>query len=252
MQGARYESGLDNSPMYDGEFFDTYTTHLMQLADVGMSSMVAQEAYALSKLAAAIGRPEGPMLKARGDALSAAIAKHLWMAHDGIFTNLFANGTFYPRRSPTSFYAMQAGAATDAQATTMMNSSHFCIAKGGDFKGNSDTCYWGLPSIEASDPAFPALGYWRGYVWGPQTMLTCWALQNDAYKGNAAVTTGRKVLCSQMKQLMLSQWNEHRHICENYNPHKTADTSKGDCSGSKFYHWGALNGLVGLIEQGYW
>ena len=24
--------------------------------------------------------------------------------------------------------------------------------------------YWGLPSIQHADPAFPALGYWRGYV----------------------------------------------------------------------------------------
>jgi hypothetical protein len=24
----------------------------------------------------------------------------------------------------------------------------------------------GLPSIEGSDAAFPALGYWRGFVWG--------------------------------------------------------------------------------------
>lgn len=24
------------------------------------------------------------------------------------------------------------------------------------------------------------------------------------------------------------------------------------CSGSKFYHWGALNGLIGLVEEGFW
>ena len=34
----------------------------------------------------------------------------------------------------------------------------FCVAKDGDFAGNTDTCYWGLPSIQASDPAFPPLG----------------------------------------------------------------------------------------------
>ena len=36
MQDARYESGLDNSPMYDlpDSVFKNETTHLMGLADV--------------------------------------------------------------------------------------------------------------------------------------------------------------------------------------------------------------------------
>ena len=87
--------------------------------------------------------------------------------------------------------------------------------------------------------------------------------------------TARKGLAKQMAGLMMSQWHQatpphllfthllctlyvhtfyshpqHRHICENYNPHKTADTSHGDCSGTKFYHWGALNGVIGLMEDG--
>ena len=40
----------------------------------------------------------------------------------------------------------------------LLSPQHFCISPNGDFKGNSEVCYWGLPSIEASDPAFPALG----------------------------------------------------------------------------------------------
>ena len=35
-QDARYESGLDNSPMYDGEFYDTDAHHMM-MYDVGES-----------------------------------------------------------------------------------------------------------------------------------------------------------------------------------------------------------------------
>jgi hypothetical protein len=34
-------------------------------------------------------------------------------------------------------------------------------------------------------------------------------------------------MCKQMGPLM-SQWTQHRHICENYNPHKSADTTGGD------------------------
>ena len=78
--------------------------------------------------------------------------------------------------------------------------------------------------------------------------LTYWSLQN--YDHVLAVRKGRKALVKQMGALMMSQWNGHRHICENYNPHKDADTSGGDCAGTKFYHWGALTGLIGMIEDG--
>ena len=46
----------------------------------------------------------------------------------------------------------------------LLSPDHFCIAPKGDFVGNADECYWGLPSIQRGDPAFPPLGYWRGYV----------------------------------------------------------------------------------------
>ena len=52
----------------------------------------------------------------------------------------------------------------------LMNSSRFCVAPHGDFAGNRDDCYWGLPSIAADDPAYPPLGYWRGFVWGPMAL----------------------------------------------------------------------------------
>jgi hypothetical protein len=55
-----------------------------------------------------------------------------------------------------------------------------------------------------------------------------------------------------MTALMLSQWRQHRHICENFSPHKTADDHGGDCSGTKFYHWGALAGMITLVEEGFY
>jgi hypothetical protein len=78
--------------------------------------------------------------------------------------------------------------------------------------------------------------------------LTYGALQQ--YDHVPAVRTARKALAKQMGSLMMSQWSSHHHICENYNPHKTADTTGGDCSGTRFYHWGALTGLIGLVEDG--
>lgn len=186
------------------------------------------------------------------------IRRYLWDEFNGIYVNKFVNGTFHRRISPTSFYAMMSYAPSDSQAAAitnnwLFNSSRFCISPRGDFSGNRDDCYWGLPSISADDPAYLKKGvwnYWRGYTWGPMAVLTYWSLQN--YDHVPEVRQGRVALCRQMSAIMMNQWHQYRHICENYNPHKTADTSGGDCSGTPFYHWGALTGLIGLMEDVAW
>ena len=49
-----------------------------------------------------------------------------------------------------------------------------------------------------------------------------------------------------MATLMLTQWNRNRYICENFSPARDA----AECTGTKFYHWGALLGLIAMEEQG--
>ena len=129
----------------------------------------------------------------------------------------------------------------------LLSPDHFCISPAGDFAGNADECYWGLPSIERSDAAYPPLGYWRGYVWGPMAQLTYWSLQAYDDEPSGVVRKGRRALVKQMGQLYLSQWRRHGHCCENYNPHKNGT----ECTGMYFYHWGALNGFIGLLEGGF-
>ena len=77
-------------------------------------------------------------------------------------------------------------------------------------------------------------------------MLTYWSLQR--YDHVPAVRAARKSLCKQMTAMMLNMWRRHRHICENFSPHRDAT----DCSGTQFYHWGALAGMITLIEEGYY
>ena len=87
--------------------------------------------------------------------LTKLISEHLWHEELGTFSNkLSTNNTFYPRITPTSFYPLLAGAASDSQAATivkewLLNPKRFCIAPNGDMDGNSDDCFWGLPSINA-------------------------------------------------------------------------------------------------------
>mmetsp|Transcript_74654 Transcript_74654/g.175181 ORF Transcript_74654/g.175181 Transcript_74654/m.175181 type:complete len:359 (+) Transcript_74654:123-1199(+) len=250
MQGARYESGLDNSPMYDGEFFNNKTAQ-MQLVDVGFSAMVAADALHLAELGRAIGRPEATMLEERGHKLSTLVTTQLWHDDLATFSNRFPNGTFYPRISPTSFYPLMTANATDTQARTIVEEwllqpkNKFCVNVNFP-EGSNPDCYWGLPSINSLDPAYPPLGYWRGYVWGPMAQLTYWSLQE--YSHLPEVNVGRKALCKQMTAMMLNQWRRNRHICENFNPHQNAT----DCSGTLFYHWGGLAGMISLVEGGFY
>jgi len=248
MQGARYESGLDNSPMYDGDFFDK-KTHKMQLYDVGMSSLLAAEAQALGQLAKTIGRSEYLELFAIHDSLKKSLAT-LWNSKILSFSNMHPNNTFNSRISPTLFYPYLVGVPSDSQAASqvsawLVNNSRFCISENWP-NGMADTCYWGLPSISADDPSFPPLGYWRGYIWGPMVQLTYWSLLQ--YDHVPIVSSARKAMCRQMSAMMMNQWNLHRHICENFSPHKDAT----ECTGTKFYHWGALSGLVTIQEAGLW
>ena len=64
----------------------------------------------------------------------------------GLYVNRRTNGSFYRRVSPTSFYPMLSGIATQEQATIMMRKLHspdyFCVSSEGDFEGLRDDCYW--------------------------------------------------------------------------------------------------------------
>ena len=134
----------------------------------------------------------------------------------------------------------------------LLSPDHFCISADGDFQRNRDACYWGLPSIEASDAAFPGLGYWRGYVWGPMALLTYWGLQNY---NSTAVNTARAGLCRQMNALLLTKWRERALVCETYHPSRLhegcAPAGLGTSGSMKMYHWGALTGFIALLERGF-
>jgi putative isomerase len=144
----------------------------MQLIDVGMTAMVVSEARHLAKLGDLIGRnADAKDLRSHADKLTASLAVYNWANDSDVFANRYPDGgKFYRRISPTSFYPLMAKAATDEQAAAMvqkwlLDPTHFAITTAGDHVGNSDDNYWGLPSIDARDPAFPKLGYWRGFVW---------------------------------------------------------------------------------------
>ena len=233
LQAAKYESGLDNSPMYDHAPFDPQS-HQMHLADVGLMSLYIADCDALAAIADVLGRStEAKELRDRAGIYRVSL-RTLWDEKTGMFLNKdLDTGRLSARVSPTNFYPLLAKAATAEQADRMVREH---LLNPVEFWGD-----WVIPSIARSDPAFRDQDYWRGRVWGPMNYLVYLGLRN--YDQPAA----RKQLAERSLALFQKEWIENGHVHENYN----AITGTGDDVGSsdRFYHWGALLGLIDYLEK---
>jgi len=232
-QGAVYESGLDNSPIYDGSFYNS-KTHLLEYADVGMTSLYVADCDALAEIAETLGKTaEAKELRDRAERYRAKL-QTLWDEKAGIFLNKdLHTGKLNGRLSPTNFYPMLAKAASPQQAKTMIEKH---LTNPAEFGGE-----YVIPSIERDDPAFKDQNYWRGRIWGPMNYLVYLGLLNyDA-------ANVQKEFADKSYELFLKEWREKGHVHENYN----AITGTGDdvVSSDRFYHWGALLGYVEYLEQ---
>ncbi|UCE06921.1 MAG: hypothetical protein JSW07_02460, partial [bacterium] len=233
-QAAAYESGLDNSPMYDGVPFDT-TTHLLQIADVGLMGLYIGDCEALREMAEILGREnEAQELQAQAEKYRTKL-QNLWDEDFGLFLNKrLDTGELSRRISPTNFYALIGKAATQEQANRMIE-EHFYNPQ--EFWGE-----WIMPSIARNDTGYTGRDYWRGSIWAPMNFLVYRAMRNyDLPKA-------RRDLADKSNALLMKQWQEKGYIRENYY------TETGGNPGARsdhFYHWGALLGMIALIEDGY-
>ena len=123
-QGAAFESGLDNSPMYDDVPYNKQT-HLMELADVGLNGMYVMDCLALADIAGVLGRhAEARELRERAKEFQIAL-RALWHEESAMFLNLRTDsGEYSQRLSPTNFYALLGRGATQEQAEAMI-AKHF-------------------------------------------------------------------------------------------------------------------------------
>lgn len=233
LQAAKFESGLDNSPMYDSAFYDP-ATHQMAFADVGLMGMYIADCDALAAIADALAKQaEARELRGRAVKYRASLAM-LWDEQTGIFLNKdLHTGQFSHRLSPTNFYPLLARAATPYQADRMIR-EHLLNPK--EFWGE-----WVIPSIARDDPAFKDQNYWRGRIWGPMNYLVYLGLRNYNFPDV------RRQFAQKSLDLFLREWRKNRHVHENYN----AITGWGDDvrNSDRFYHWGALLGLIQYMEE---
>ena len=233
-QAAAYESGLDNSPMYDDMVFDP-ETHLMKLADVGLMGLYIMDCRCMIEMYRILGRDDMiPELEARKAKVEQALSG-LWDEEVGMFLNRnLTDGTLSRRMSPTNFYALQADFVTDTQKKRMME-EHFY---------NPEE-FWGeyiIPTIARNDPAFPEHGYWRGRIWAPTNYLAYAAMKYAGLKKECGD------LARKSEELILKEWRLHGHVHENYSCYNGLGC--GLVCSDKFYHWGGLLAYIALDNDG--
>lgn len=232
LQAAKFESGLDNSPMYDDVVFNR-ETNTMELDDVGLNSLYALDCWALSKIAKELGEYNDEMEYVEEFyQMRRRINSLLWDKDAGIYKNRYWDGRFSDRLSPTCFYPLLAGIPTKEMAKYMI--SKYLL---------DETKFWGryiIPSTPKDDPAFKDNNYWRGRIWAPMNFLVYEGLKRYGFD-EIAYQFAKKSL-----DLFLKEWKEEGHIHENYN----AIDGEGDDvkSSDPLYTWGGLLGYIGQEE----
>jgi len=232
---AGYESGMDDSPMYEDVPFNT-EKNVLELQDVGLTSLVIADSLALAGMAAILGRgEEREELEDRARTLSTALDR-LWNREIGFYLNRHSDtGLQSERLSPTLFYPLIAG-VPDADRATRMVEEH--LLNPSEFWGT-----WVIPSIARSDPAFPSQRYWKGAIWPPLNFLTYLGLRRSGFPDVAAEVADKS------HELFLREWSRQGYVSENY----SAITGTGDddrLSSDRFHSWGALMGVMAFVEAG--
>ena len=230
-QGASYESGLDNSPMYEDIPFD-YDNHRFMLDDVGLSGLFIADCYALSEMAEVLG-----FLDDKDKFLDRATEmenrlEELWDEETGLYLNRRTdNGEKEKRISPFHFHALFSKKVSSERKNRIIKEH---LLNKDEFWTN-----YPLPSIAKSDPSYVKQTYWQGRVWAPMNFLVYEAL----------VTAGElevaKMLADKSEKLILKEWLECGHVHENYDPEngEGCNNERSD----KFYHWGGLLAYISLI-----
>ncbi len=232
---AGYESGMDDSPMYEGVPFDSETSTLA-LQDVGLTSLVIADSDALAEMAALLGRTDEQIeLEERAGRLREAMER-LWSEETGLYLNRRSDtGELSERLSPTLFYPLLAGAPDGQRAERIV---HDHLLDRDEFWGR-----WVIPSIARNDPAFPEQRYWKGAIWPPLNFLTYLSLQRSGHTVVASQVAAKSL------ELFLTEWCRQGYVSENY----SAITGTGDddhLSSDRFHSWGVLMGIMAFIEAG--
>jgi len=235
--GASMESGWDGATLYKDVPFDTKRA-ILTMWDVALNSLYVMDCRALANIAAELGKEaDATELRDRADFYQQNLQR-LWDPETGYFRNKsWVTNQFSAVTSVNGFYPMLAKAATEEQVKTMLEEYFY---NPNEFYGQ-----WIIPTMARSHSAFHDKElYWDGKIWPPVNFLVYLGLRN--YNFEEAVKA-RKDLVQKSRDLLLLDWNNRRHVRENYD----TETGIGEIEkrSDSFYHWGGLLGLISLIEE---
>ncbi|MCL2248237.1 MAG: hypothetical protein FWC13_03095 [Oscillospiraceae bacterium] len=232
---AMYESGLDNSPMYDDVVFNEQT-HTLELNDVGLNALYALDCQSIAAMADELGKSEeAKLLREEYERVKTLMNSRMYDPEAGMYCNTHWNGEKDYRFSPTNFYPLLAGIADSEQIDAMVHKNLLDEAQ-----------FWGeyiIPSISKEQSAYFDQDYWRGRIWGPMNYLVYEGLRR-AGKDEVSAKFAEKGL-----NLFMGEWEGENHIHENYN----SITGDGDdkINADPFYTWGALLAYIPICEYIY-
>ncbi|RVN54037.1 MGH1-like glycoside hydrolase domain-containing protein [Sinorhizobium meliloti] len=229
--GARNETGMDNSPTHDEAIYDPETRTLSTF-DLGLNCAAALDAEMLARMAQILGHAEDA-IEFAGIAESSRrlIREELWDDSRKIFANRQRSGGFVRSLSPTSFYPLFCGAASDEQAAFLLQH----LADERTFAGT-----FGLPNVTRDDPAFADNVYWRGRIWPNVNYMVWLGLRRYGFYAEATR------LAEMSHALFMKSWHQDRIAAENYNATTGEAMDQGDTD--PFYIWAALLPLMAVGE----
>lgn len=207
---SRYETGMDNNPMWDDVPFNPQT-NTQEQSDIGLNALHAANAICLAGMAQLLGRrDEAARFDAEAKVLTQKIEQNLWNDSTGLWLNRRWNGNWNFRASPICFYTLFLQ-GLDQKHVSRAVKEHLQNPK--RFGGR-----YVMPVSPRDDEAYPEQYYVRGRVWPEQTMLVHMALR-ECRQEEAAAQLARGCL-----ETFKQEWVEEGHLHENYH----AETADGD------------------------
>lgn len=207
---SRYETGMDNHPMWDGVRFNP-ETNTQEQADIGLSALHALDALCLSNMATVLGREdEAERYRLHADRVTKRIDEHLWNDDVGLWLSRDWNGEWNHHASPICFYPLFLP-GIDKRHVRRAIDEHLRNPR--RFGGR-----YVMPVSPRDDPAYPEQYYVRGRIWPAQVMLVHSALREQGEEAAAAE------LARGCVETFRQEWIEEGHLHENYH----AETADGD------------------------
>ncbi len=222
---ACYESGMDNSPVFDGVPYDRRSGTLQQ-ADVGLNALHAADAESILELGARAGDAEIDGMRRVAEGFRRRreqIDEALWSDEKRLWLNRGWDGVFSERIAPTSLYPLLCAIGASERREAAVETALTPDRLGGE---------WPLPSIARTDPAWRDNDYWRGRVWPPMNFLVLEGLRRCGFDDEADWLALRGL------EMFRRGWEEDGRIYENYSS-RTGEG--GDVPNSDpLYTWGGL------------